>query len=62
MKYIKKLTSLVFNRWGDIPTDPWLLVKRAQEIQSAAIVVTVFNVVIFLLHVGLWLTLWTLFR
>lgn len=56
MKYIKKLTSLVFNRWGDIPTDPWLLVKRAQEIQSAAIVVTVFNVVIFLLHIGLWLT------
>lgn len=56
MKYIKKLTSLVFNRWGDIPTDSWLLVKRAQEIQSAAIVVTVFNVVIFLLHIGLWLT------
>lgn len=55
MKYIKKLTSLVFNRWGDIPTDPWLLVKRAQEIQSAAIVVTVFNFFILLLHIALWI-------
>lgn len=51
---MKKLISLVFNQWGGIPTDPWLLVKRAQEIQSAAIIVTVFNSLILLLHIALW--------